>query len=102
MGMSHLTNLVIIDYLQLMNCDGRHDSRQQEISEISRNLKLLAKELQIPVIALSQLSRASGGKQYKVSEGDELFIEKIEGEVGNQVELPNSWRALISASVGEI
>lgn len=49
--------LVIIDYLQLMNGNGRSDSRQQEISEISRALKLLAKELQIPVIALSQLSR---------------------------------------------
>lgn len=49
--------LVIIDYLQLMNGSGRTDSRQQEISEISRALKLMAKELQIPVIALSQLSR---------------------------------------------
>ncbi|MDO5732921.1 MAG: replicative DNA helicase [Eubacteriales bacterium] len=58
-------DLVIIDYLQLMNCDGRHDSRQQEISEISRNLKLLAKELQIPVIALSQLSRACEQRQNK-------------------------------------
>lgn len=50
--------LVIIDYLQLMNGSGRSDSRQQEISEISRALKLMAKELKIPVIALSQLSRA--------------------------------------------
>lgn len=50
--------LVIIDYLQLMNGNGKSDSRQQEISEISRALKLLAKELRIPVIALSQLSRA--------------------------------------------
>lgn len=49
--------LVIIDYLQLMNGGGRSDSRQQEISEISRALKLMAKELGIPVIALSQLSR---------------------------------------------
>lgn len=49
--------LVIIDYLQLMNGSGRTDSRQQEISEISRALKLMAKELKIPVIALSQLSR---------------------------------------------
>lgn len=54
--------LVIIDYLQLMNGNGRTDSRQQEISEISRALKLLAKELQIPVIALSQLSRAVEGR----------------------------------------
>ncbi|MBR3524769.1 MAG: replicative DNA helicase [Lachnospiraceae bacterium] len=50
--------LVVIDYLQLMNSTSRRaESRQQEISEISRGLKLLAKELAIPVIALSQLSR---------------------------------------------
>ncbi len=49
--------LVIIDYLQLMQSSGRSDNRQQEISEISRSLKVLAKELDIPVIALSQLAR---------------------------------------------
>ncbi len=49
--------LVVIDYLQLMSGSSK-ESRQQEISEISRSLKLLAKELEIPVIALSQLSRA--------------------------------------------
>ncbi|MBQ9014850.1 MAG: replicative DNA helicase [Firmicutes bacterium] len=51
-------DLVIIDYLQLMNPEGRADSRTQEISVISRNLKLLARELDVPVIVLSQLSRA--------------------------------------------
>lgn len=51
--------LVIIDYLQLMESKTKNASRQQEISEISRSLKILAKELSIPVIALSQLSRAS-------------------------------------------
>ena len=51
--------MVIIDYLQLMSGSGRgNESRQQEISEISRSLKALARELQVPVIALSQLSRA--------------------------------------------
>ncbi len=50
--------LIIIDYLQLMSGNGRYDSRQQEISEISRSLKGLARELNVPVIALSQLSRA--------------------------------------------
>ena len=50
--------LVIIDYLQLMESKGRSESRQNEISEISRSLKLLSKEINIPVIALSQLSRA--------------------------------------------
>ncbi len=51
--------LVIIDYLQLMESKGRSESRQNEISEISRALKILAKELNVPVIALSQLSRAA-------------------------------------------
>lgn len=50
--------LVIIDYLQLMTGNGKTDSRQQEISEISRSLKALAREIDAPVIALSQLSRA--------------------------------------------
>ncbi len=50
-------DLIIIDYLQLMSTDGRNDSRQQEVSEISRALKLMARELNVPVIALSQLSR---------------------------------------------
>ena len=51
--------MVIIDYLQLMSGSGRgNESRQQEISDISRSLKALARELQVPVIALSQLSRA--------------------------------------------
>ncbi|MCQ2537360.1 MAG: replicative DNA helicase [Lachnospiraceae bacterium] len=50
--------LIIIDYLQLMSGDGRTESRQQEVSEISRSLKALARELDVPLIALSQLSRA--------------------------------------------
>jgi replicative DNA helicase len=50
--------LVIIDYLQLMSGGKRVESRQQEISEISRSLKALAREVNVPVIALSQLSRA--------------------------------------------
>ena len=50
--------LIVIDYLQLMSGDGRTDSRQQEISEISRSLKAIAREMEAPVIALSQLSRA--------------------------------------------
>ena len=51
-------DLVVIDYLQLMEVGGRAESRQQEISAISRQLKGIAKELDVPVIALSQLSRA--------------------------------------------
>jgi replicative DNA helicase len=52
-------SLVIVDYLQLMRTAERAESRVQEISEISRSLKALARELEVPVIALSQLSRAS-------------------------------------------
>jgi replicative DNA helicase len=50
--------LIIIDYLQLMSGSGRSENRQQEISDISRSLKSLARELNVPVVALSQLSRA--------------------------------------------
>jgi replicative DNA helicase len=50
--------LVVIDYLQLMQGFGRAENRQQEISEISRSLKAMARELNVPVIAVSQLSRA--------------------------------------------
>ncbi|MEY8391075.1 replicative DNA helicase [Lachnospiraceae bacterium] len=55
--LEHDLKLIIIDYLQLMSSTGRSDSRQQEISEISRSLKGLARELNVPVVALSQLSR---------------------------------------------
>jgi replicative DNA helicase len=53
----HNLGLVVVDYLQLMRASRDIDSREQEISDISRNLKALAKELNIPVIALSQLNR---------------------------------------------
>ncbi len=56
-------DLIVLDYLQLMRSTMRADSRQQEISEISRSLKSLARELSIPVIALSQLSRAVESRQ---------------------------------------
>lgn len=55
--LEHDLKIVIIDYLQLMSGNGRSESRQQEISEISRALKSLARELNVPIIALSQLSR---------------------------------------------
>ncbi len=53
----HDVSLIIVDYLQLMSGHGRAENRQQEISTISRSLKALAKELDVPVIAISQLSR---------------------------------------------
>lgn len=56
-------DLVVIDYLQLMKAEGRADSRQQEISALSRYLKLLAREIDCPVIVLSQLSRAPEMRQ---------------------------------------
>jgi replicative DNA helicase len=58
MRSEHGIGLLIIDYLQLMHTRGRAESRQQEISEISRSLKALARELECPVLACSQLSRA--------------------------------------------
>jgi replicative DNA helicase len=58
-------DILFVDYLQLMNSKGRRDSRQVEVSEISRGLKLLAKELNITVVALSQLSRACETREDK-------------------------------------
>ncbi|QEE60136.1 replicative DNA helicase [Salinibacterium sp. dk2585] len=58
--------LVVIDYLQLMTSGKKVESRQQEVSEFSRALKLLAKELQVPVIALSQLNRGPEQRQDKM------------------------------------
>nr|MCU0224993.1 DnaB-like helicase C-terminal domain-containing protein [Acidobacteriota bacterium] len=59
----HGLDLVVVDYLQLMRSERRVESRQQEISDISGAMKGLAKELNVPVIALSQLSRAPDQRQ---------------------------------------
>ncbi|MDP8264140.1 MAG: replicative DNA helicase [Candidatus Aceula lacicola] len=60
---SHDIQLIIVDYLQLMRGSGRADSRQQEISDISRSLKALAREIGVPIIGISQLSRAVESRQ---------------------------------------
>jgi replicative DNA helicase len=57
--------LVVVDYLQLMTSGKRVESRQQEVSEFSRQLKLLAKELEVPVVAISQLNRGPEQRQDK-------------------------------------
>ena len=56
--LEHNLKFLVIDYLQLIHSHKKHENRHQEVSEISRSLKALAKELEIPIIALSQLSRA--------------------------------------------
>ena len=61
----HDLKLVVIDYLQLMSSGKRVESRQQEVSEFSRAIKLLAKELEVPVIAVSQLNRGAEQRQDK-------------------------------------
>ena len=61
----HGIKLVIIDYLQLMTSGKKVENRQQEVSEFSRSMKLLAKELEVPVIAISQLNRSSEARADK-------------------------------------
>jgi replicative DNA helicase len=60
--MEHDLSMIIIDYLQLMSGSGKNESHQLEIAEISRNLKAVARELNVPVLALSQLSRGVEGR----------------------------------------
>jgi replicative DNA helicase len=59
----HEVKLVIVDYLQLMTARGRYENRNQEVSALSRGMKLLAKELNVPMLVLSQLSRAVETRQ---------------------------------------
>ena len=68
----HNLGLIVVDYLQLMEASGHYDSRVQEIGEISRGLKSLAKELNVPVLALSQLSRAVEARDDKTPQLSDL------------------------------
>lgn len=61
----HNVQLIVVDYLQLIQSARRYENRHQEVSDISRALKALAKELQVPIVALSQLSRAVDGRTDK-------------------------------------
>ena len=63
--MEHGLDLIMVDYLQLMSADGHVENRQNEVSEISRNLKSIAKELNVPLVALAQLSRAGAQRSDK-------------------------------------
>lgn len=65
-------DIIIIDYIQLISGSGTADSRQQEVSEISRSLKQLAREMEVPVIALSQLSRLVERRENKVPQLSDL------------------------------
>jgi len=85
----HDLRLVVVDYLQLMTSGKRVESRQQEVSEFSRSLKLLAKELEVPVIAISQLNRSPEQRQDKKPmladlreclAGDTLIVRADTGE----------------------
>jgi len=71
-------NLIIIDYMQLMQGDGRMENRVQEVSYISRSLKALARELDVPVLAVSQLSRAS---EFRASHAPQLSDLRESGSI---------------------
>jgi len=71
-------DLIIIDYLQLIQGDGRNESRVQEISNITRTLKMLARELNVPVLAVSQLSRAV---EYRASHIPQLADLRESGSI---------------------
>jgi replicative DNA helicase len=57
MAHRHNVELIVVDYLQLLSSGGSHDSRANEVAEISRGIKALARELRVPVVAVAQLSR---------------------------------------------
>ena len=76
-------DLIIVDYLQLMDAGGRSESRQVEVAKISRRMKLLAKQLQVPIILLSQLSRAAEQK----GEKPQLFDLRDSGAIEQDADI---------------
>jgi replicative DNA helicase len=79
-------DMVIVDYLQLLQGEGRNENRVQEISYISRSLKALARELNIPVIAISQLSRAV---EWRASHVPQLSDLRDSGSIEQDADLVN-------------
>src|SRR5690554_7163167 len=86
----HDLRIVVIDYLQLMTSGKRVESRQQEVSEFSRNLKLLAKELEVPVVAISQLNR---GPEQRTDKKPQLADLRESGSLEQDADMVKIGRA---------
>jgi len=84
LSFEHGINLIIVDYLQLMQGEGRVENRVQEISYISRSLKAIARELNVPVIAVSQLSRAP---EFRASHKPQLSDLRESGSIEQDADL---------------
>lgn len=92
--LEHRLDLVIVDYLQLMTGDTRTDNRVQEVSYISRNLKVLARELNVPVLAAAQLSRAveqRADKEPQLSDLRESGSLEQDSDIVMFIYRPNEW-----------